>query len=281
MAIINQHENSSRHDEAGNVDGPFISRQPGTVSSNLFPIKMKALTFLLLCFASVALADDFKTTDGKEYKNVTVSLVEPDGIVLMTKSGISKVYFTELPKEVQERFNYDTAKGTAYSAEQVAHSEAFSKQRQESEQQRLEERKRYWSERPAPALQPQPKSQQGSSSNMGGTALDRPAYSQSAGSITPQFLVAEYAASEIKADNMYMGRIFTVSGTIKSIFRSGENVIVELYVPYYRAGTVSWMNCIFIDSSGLGQKTAGNPITLTGRVAGLRGNALTMEDCHL
>jgi len=77
---------------------------------------MKALTFLLLCFASVALADDFKTTDGKEYKNVTVSLVEPDGIVLMTKSGISKVYFTELPKEVQERFNYDTAKGTAYSA---------------------------------------------------------------------------------------------------------------------------------------------------------------------
>jgi len=64
---------------------------------------MKALTFLLLCFASVALADDFKTIDGKEYKNATVSRVEPDGIVLSSKSGISKVYFTELPKEVQER----------------------------------------------------------------------------------------------------------------------------------------------------------------------------------
>ena len=232
----------------------------------------------ILCLASVVLADVFKTIDGKEYKNVTVRRVEPDGIVLSSKSGISKVYFTELPKEVQERFNYDAAKGAAYSAEQVAHSDAFSEQRQESEQQRVEERKKYWSEHPAPTLQPQPKSQQGSSSNMGGTALDRPAYSQSAGSITPQFLVAEYAASEIKADNMYRGRIFTVSGTI---FRSGGNIIVELYVPYYRAGTVSWMNCIFIDSSGLGQKTAGNPITLTGRVAGLRGNALTMEDCHL
>jgi hypothetical protein len=59
--------------------------------------------------ASITLADDFKTIDGKEYKNVTVSRVEPDGIVLKTKSGISKVYFVELPKEIQERFHYNAA----------------------------------------------------------------------------------------------------------------------------------------------------------------------------
>jgi hypothetical protein len=52
----------------------------------------------------VALAEDFKTVNGKEYKDATVSHVEPDGIVLKTKSGISKVYFTELPEDVQERF---------------------------------------------------------------------------------------------------------------------------------------------------------------------------------
>ena len=75
---------------------------------------MKILTFLILCFASVVLADDFKVIDGKEYKNVTVSRVEPDGIVLISSSGISKVYFTELPKEVQERFHYDAAKAGAY-----------------------------------------------------------------------------------------------------------------------------------------------------------------------
>src|SRR5437660_7634350 len=109
---------------------------------------------LVVFFASIAIADGYKTIDGKEYKNVTVKRVEPDGIVLSSKSGISKVYFTELPKEVQERFNYDAAKGAAYSAEQVAHSDAFSEQRQESEQQRLEERKKYWSEHPAPTLQP-------------------------------------------------------------------------------------------------------------------------------
>jgi thiol-disulfide isomerase/thioredoxin len=82
--------------------------------------KMKILTFLILCFASVALADDFKTIEGKEYKDVTVSRVEPDGVVLKTKSGISKVYFTELPKEVQERFHYNAAIASAYSAQQAA-----------------------------------------------------------------------------------------------------------------------------------------------------------------
>jgi hypothetical protein len=59
---------------------------------------------------SLAVADDFKTTNGKEYKNATVSRVEPDGIVLITKSGISKVFFTELPKEVRERYHYDAGK---------------------------------------------------------------------------------------------------------------------------------------------------------------------------
>jgi len=57
-----------------------------------------AAAILAALSASLALADDFKTIGGKEYKNAKVSRVEPDGIVLVTKSGISKVYFTELPK---------------------------------------------------------------------------------------------------------------------------------------------------------------------------------------
>src|SRR5438034_10766795 len=71
---------------------------------------MKTITLLIFCLVSVAIADDFKTVDGREYKNVTVRRVEADGIVLTTKSGISKVYFVELPKEVQERFHYDAQK---------------------------------------------------------------------------------------------------------------------------------------------------------------------------
>src|SRR4029077_7196909 len=67
-------------------------------------MNIPTFVILIVCFASIALAEDFKTINGKEYKDATVSRVEPDGIVLKTKSGISKVYFRELPKEVQERF---------------------------------------------------------------------------------------------------------------------------------------------------------------------------------
>src|SRR6184192_1382052 len=85
---------------------------------------MKILAFLIACFASIALAEDFKAIDGKEYKNVTVSRVEPDGIVVRTKSGISKLYFVELPKEVQERFHYNAASAAAYSAQTASRAGA-------------------------------------------------------------------------------------------------------------------------------------------------------------
>ena len=62
------------------------------------------LAILAALSASIALADDFKTSDGKEYKNVTVRRVEPDGIVISSKSVIAKLYFTELPKEVRNAF---------------------------------------------------------------------------------------------------------------------------------------------------------------------------------
>src|SRR5439155_5679857 len=69
--------------------------------------KMKALTFLILCFASIVLADDFKTINGQEYKNVTVSRVEPDGIVITFSGGIVKIPFTEMSPEIQKKYGYD------------------------------------------------------------------------------------------------------------------------------------------------------------------------------
>jgi len=59
---------------------------------------------LALAISQFALAEDFKTIHGKEYKNAEVSRVEADGIVIRTKTGISKIYFIELPKDVQERY---------------------------------------------------------------------------------------------------------------------------------------------------------------------------------
>ena len=65
-----------------------------------------AIATLLILLAALARAEDFKTVSGKVYKDATVSRIEADGIELRTKTGISKVYFTELPQDVQERFHW-------------------------------------------------------------------------------------------------------------------------------------------------------------------------------
>ena len=67
-------------------------------------VKYWQIAFFVTLSTSIALAEDFKTVTGKEYKDATVTRVEGDGIVLRTKTGISKVYFVELPKDVQEKF---------------------------------------------------------------------------------------------------------------------------------------------------------------------------------
>jgi hypothetical protein len=92
----------------------------------------------------------FYLWDGKEYKNAKISRVEPDGLVLMTKSGISKVYFAELPKEVQERFNYNPQKSAEFTAQSVEGNKRFLQQRAAEQQRSAEERAKYWSANPTP-----------------------------------------------------------------------------------------------------------------------------------
>jgi hypothetical protein len=96
------------------------------------------LTFSILCLISVVFADDVKTLNGKEYKDATVTRVEPDGIVLKSKSGVIKVYFTELPKDLQEHFHYEPEKAASYSAGQAANYTAYQRQEQKVQHEREE-----------------------------------------------------------------------------------------------------------------------------------------------
>ena len=82
-------------------------------------VKHWQVAFFVTLATSIALAEDFKTVTGKEYKDATVTRVEGDGIVLRTKTGISKVYFIELPKDVQERFRPAQATPSAARPESV------------------------------------------------------------------------------------------------------------------------------------------------------------------
>jgi hypothetical protein len=95
---------------------------------------IKVIICLTVCVVSMAFAEDFKTLNGTEYKNATISRVEPDGIVLITKVGVSKVYFPELPKEVQERFHYDSAQAAQFNAaERAAIAQFNAKAQREAE----------------------------------------------------------------------------------------------------------------------------------------------------
>jgi len=94
------------------------------------------ITILAMLSASLALAEDFKTINGKEYKNATVTQVEADGIAVRTKRGISKLYFTELPKEVQERFHYDPEKAATAQAAAVQQAAAANEQAEELDRRR-------------------------------------------------------------------------------------------------------------------------------------------------
>ena len=95
-------------------------------------------TILILAtlFASLGLAEDFKTTSGKEYKEATVTHVEPDGIVVRSKSGISKIYFTELSSDVQQRFHYDPQSAAAAHANEMAAIQQTNQQTSEANQQK-------------------------------------------------------------------------------------------------------------------------------------------------
>ena len=68
--------------------------------------------------------------------------MEPDGIIVSTKRGISKVYFTELPEDVRKQFHYDTQQAHAYAAQEAAAQQAAAQQADAYNKQQKEQQKR-------------------------------------------------------------------------------------------------------------------------------------------
>jgi len=104
------------------------------------PRKTTIIAILAALSVSLALADDFKTNNGKEYKNAIVTQVDADGIVVKTKTGISKLYFTELPEDVQKQYHYNPANAAAAQSAQVAAIQQTNQQIEEANKQREKEK---------------------------------------------------------------------------------------------------------------------------------------------
>ncbi len=115
----------------------FVERKRGRIRRVRYWEAILAISTALS--VSIALADDVKTIDGKEYKNATVSRVEPDGIVLIYKSGIAKVYFIELPQDVQDRFHYNTQQAAQFTNQTIEEVRLAQQQKIEGDKKRAEE----------------------------------------------------------------------------------------------------------------------------------------------
>jgi hypothetical protein len=98
------------------------------------------IAILATLSASLALGDDFKTVNGKEYKNATVTRVESDGITVKFSRGLVKVPFSELSKELQNKYLYDPEKAAAARAAEAAAIQQTNQQIEELNKQREKEK---------------------------------------------------------------------------------------------------------------------------------------------
>jgi hypothetical protein len=94
-------------------------------------MKRIPLIFWIAIFLPLlSFAEDFSLNDGREYKDVTVTRVLPDGIMVMTEDGVIKLPFNLLPPDVQQAFRTKpTPSATpADSGSQLPTSEDLKKQ---------------------------------------------------------------------------------------------------------------------------------------------------------
>ena len=74
--------------------------------------------YVLICLLSllvqIVASDEITTLKGKIYENAKVTRTEPDGITIQHPGGITKIFYTELPPETQDKYGYDPEKHRQY-----------------------------------------------------------------------------------------------------------------------------------------------------------------------
>ena len=92
---------------------------------------MKTLALILACtlssLANEIPADAYEilsTVEGKDYREVTVTKVEPDGLRIRHRTGLAKLKFSDLSPDIQKKYHYNQQAAETFSAKTDAQSEA-------------------------------------------------------------------------------------------------------------------------------------------------------------
>ncbi|HET9419364.1 MAG TPA: hypothetical protein VFO30_08485 [Chthoniobacterales bacterium] len=209
---------------------------------------MKASIVISVLFAAVALADDFKTTTGQEYKNVTVSRIEPDGLVVVASYGIIKIPFKELPNEVQEKYHYDLAAAEKFAAQTATDQHALYLQTKEAKERRQRELEATLKAQPTAAQAastPRAPTPKGFSPLRQIIADEHPATAMTAlyGTIRQVLddglLVRVHETKLIGPERLPGGAIIFLPGTFVDRFYDGDRIqVIGTFVGTYQYGSV-------------------------------------------
>jgi hypothetical protein len=77
-------------------------------------MKHPVILIALILTAASLRADDITTIRGEKFTNVTISRVEPDGIIVIKSDGIVKIPFSDLSPELRAKYGYDPEKAAQY-----------------------------------------------------------------------------------------------------------------------------------------------------------------------
>ncbi len=104
------------------------------------PAIARTMLFLVLLSPSLG-AEDWTTSNGKVYQNVTVVKAEPDAVTILYRDGGALVPLAYLPAALQARFHYDPARAEA-AEDQRARDELESEMALQAEIKELNELKK-------------------------------------------------------------------------------------------------------------------------------------------
>lgn len=89
-------------------------------SNSRTPVNAVRLGAAIAVLSITVNAEDLTLLDGQTLDNVTVSRVEPDGVVIITDSTIQKVQFRHLSEETRAQYGYDPKKADQFAHEMEA-----------------------------------------------------------------------------------------------------------------------------------------------------------------
>jgi hypothetical protein len=75
-------------------------------------------------FSSRGEAEDWNTTDGRHFEDVSVVKVEDDAVTILSKDGGARLPLSVLPADLQARFNFDPVKAAAAAAKREMEEQA-------------------------------------------------------------------------------------------------------------------------------------------------------------